>query len=44
MSIFKAYDIRGIYPEELNEGIAEKIGNCFAQIIEGKNILVSMDM
>ena len=23
--IFKAYDIRGIYPEQLNEEIAEKI-------------------
>ena len=44
MSIFKAYDIRGIYPDELNEVIAKKIGNCFAQIIEGKNILVSRDM
>ena len=24
--IFKAYDIRGIYPEQLNEEMAEKIG------------------
>ena len=44
MSIFKAYDIRGIYPEELNEEIAKTIGNCFAQIIDGKTILVSRDM
>lgn len=26
MSIFKAYDIRGIYPDELDETIAQKIG------------------
>lgn len=44
MSIFKAYDIRGIYPEEFDEGIAKKIGNCFSQIVDGKNILVSRDM
>ena len=24
--IYKAYDIRGIYPEQLNEEIAEQIG------------------
>jgi phosphomannomutase len=44
MSIFKAYDIRGIYPGELDERIARKIGNCFAQIIEGKRIVTSRDM
>ena len=44
VSIFKAYDIRGIYPEEFDEGIAKKIGNCFSQIVDGKNILVSRDM
>lgn len=44
MSIFKAYDIRGIYPDELDEKLAKKIGNCFAQIVDGENILVSRDM
>ncbi|MCK4234649.1 phosphomannomutase/phosphoglucomutase [candidate division WOR-3 bacterium] len=44
MPIFKAYDIRGLYPDELNEVIAKKIGNCFAQIINGNKILVSRDM
>jgi phosphomannomutase len=44
MSIFKAYDIRGIYPTDLNEDIARKIGNCFSQIIQGDIILVSQDM
>jgi len=28
-NIFKAYDIRGIYPEELNEDIAYKVGRAF---------------
>ncbi len=44
MSIFKAYDIRGIYPDELDEEIAHKIGNCFAQIVKGNRILTSRDM
>ncbi|MFH1298437.1 MAG: hypothetical protein ABII07_01295, partial [Patescibacteria group bacterium] len=29
-SIFRTYDIRGIYPEELNEETAYKIGRAFA--------------
>lgn len=32
--IFKAYDIRGIYPEELNEDDSYKIGAAFAQFIK----------
>ncbi|MFA5319432.1 MAG: phosphomannomutase/phosphoglucomutase, partial [Candidatus Paceibacterota bacterium] len=34
MSIFKAYDIRGIYPEEVNEDWAYKIGRSFAVFIQ----------
>ncbi len=29
--IFKAYDVRGLYPEELNEAAAERIGYALAQ-------------
>jgi len=29
-SIFKAYDIRGLYPSELNEDAAREIGRGFA--------------
>src|SRR3989344_4924925 len=32
-SIFRAYDIRGIYPEEINEKTAYKIGRAFATYI-----------
>jgi phosphomannomutase len=32
--IFKAYDIRGIYPEEINEEAAYKIGAAFAVFIK----------
>lgn len=33
-SIFKAYDVRGTYPDQINEGIAYKIGRAFGQIIK----------
>lgn len=35
-NIFRAYDIRGIYPAELNEGIAFKLGAAFGTINPGK--------
>ncbi|MGE0432921.1 MAG: phosphomannomutase/phosphoglucomutase [Planctomycetota bacterium] len=33
MSIFKAYDVRGIVPDQLNAGLARKIGLAFASFI-----------
>ena len=33
MSIFKAYDIRGIVPDQLDTSLAEKIGRVFANFI-----------
>ncbi|HHD92556.1 MAG TPA: phosphomannomutase/phosphoglucomutase [Candidatus Portnoybacteria bacterium] len=36
MSIFKAYDIRGIYPDELNEEIAQKIGRAIVLFFKQK--------
>lgn len=32
--IYKAYDIRGIYPDELNEDIAYRTGRAFAEFIK----------
>ena len=43
MSIFKAYDIRGIYGKELNEELAYKIGQAAAQLFNS-DILVGYDM
>ena len=42
--IFKAYDIRGIYPEQLNETIAEKIGRAFVTFTGAKKVVVGRDM
>jgi phosphomannomutase len=42
--IFKAYDIRGSYPDELNENIAFKIGAAFVNLLKVHNIVVGRDM
>lgn len=43
MSIFKAYDIRGIYGTELTDEIAEKIGSAVVRFTKAKNIVVGYD-
>jgi phosphomannomutase len=42
--IFKAYDIRGSYPNEVNEDIAQRIGAAFPQLLSGQNIVLARDM
>ncbi|MDQ4095821.1 MAG: phosphomannomutase/phosphoglucomutase [Actinomycetota bacterium] len=42
--IFKAYDIRGVYPTELDEDIARRIGGGFARFVGGARIAVGRDM
>jgi phosphomannomutase len=42
--IFKAYDIRGIYPDELNEQIAYKIGRAFATLLNPNQVIIGRDM
>jgi phosphomannomutase/phosphoglucomutase len=44
MSIFKAYDIRGIYGKELTNEIAEKIAKAFVNLLHSKNTVVGMDV
>jgi phosphomannomutase len=43
---FKAYDIRGLYPQELNEALAYQTGNATAQVLKltGKRYTVGRDM
>ena len=48
-SIFKAYDIRGIYPSQLDEDFAYNLGRGYASFIlkenpKAKNIVVGSDM
>ncbi|MEJ2704895.1 MAG: phosphomannomutase/phosphoglucomutase, partial [Sedimentisphaerales bacterium] len=42
--IFKAYDIRGSYPDEVNEDVAQRIGAAFPQLLSGRNIVLARDM
>jgi phosphomannomutase len=43
-AIFKAYDVRGLYPEELDEALARKIGNAFAHFTGAQQVIVGHDM
>lgn len=44
-SIFKAYDIRGIYPDTVNEDIAYKIGFAYVKLFKPKGqVLVGNDV
>ncbi len=43
-NIFRAYDIRGAYPEELNEGLARKIGGAYVRYLKARTIVVGRDM
>lgn len=44
MSIFKAYDVRGVYPSELDEKLAYKIGRAFVSFLKIGKVAVSQDM
>jgi phosphomannomutase len=41
---FKAYDIRGKVPEELNEEMAYRIGRAFVDIFKAKKVVVGNDI
>jgi len=42
-NVFHDYDIRGIYPEEINEDLAFKIGNAIAVYLKADQIIVGED-
>ncbi len=48
--IFKAYDVRGVYPTEINEEICRRIGLAFQHVLaaedgdHGRQVVVSRDM
>jgi phosphomannomutase len=43
-AIFKAYDVRGIYPDEFDEDTAYRIGGAFAEFAGAGSVLVGRDM
>jgi phosphomannomutase len=42
--IFKAYDVRGTYPDEIDEDAAYRIGGSFSRFADANTILVGRDM
>lgn len=43
-TIFKAYDIRGLYPEEIDEAVARRVGNAFVRFTAASTVVVGHDM
>lgn len=44
MGIFKAYDIRGVYPDEIDEELAERIGRAAAALLRAKRVVIGRDV
>jgi phosphomannomutase len=44
ITCFKAYDVRGRVPDQLNEDIARQIGQAFAVVIKPKKVVVGHDI
>ena len=43
-TVFKAYDVRGLYPGEIDERLTEQIGRAFVAHLKARRIVVSRDM
>jgi phosphomannomutase len=42
-SIFKSYDIRGVYPETINEETVKQIGQAFVNLFNLKKVVIGVD-
>jgi len=42
-AIFKAYDVRGVYPDEIDETVARRVGNVFVGFTGAGRVLVGRD-
>lgn len=42
--IFKAYDIRGLYPQEIDKELVYKIGRAFVTFLDVKEVVIGRDM
>jgi phosphomannomutase len=43
-TIFKAYDVRGVYPDEIDESVAKRVGNAFVRFTGASTVVVGHDM
>ncbi len=44
LTCFKAYDIRGRLPDELNEDVAYRVGRAYAEFLKPKRVVVGHDI
>ena len=44
LSAFKAYDVRGRIPDEINEDLARDIGRAYAAFVQPKRVVVGRDI
>jgi phosphomannomutase len=44
LTCFKAYDIRGRIPDELNEGLAYRIGRAYTALLQPRRVAVGHDV
>ena len=42
--VFKAYDVRGVYPDQLDEELAERVGRAFVALTGAPTLAVGQDM
>ena len=43
LTCFKAYDVRGRVPEDLDEAVAYRIGRAYAAFLQPKTVAVGRD-
>jgi phosphomannomutase len=43
-AVFKAYDVRGTYPDQIDEQLARAVGSAFATFVATSRIVVARDM
>jgi phosphomannomutase len=43
-AIFKAYDVRGIYPDQLDEEVAHRVGRALVELTSAPRVAVARDM
>jgi len=44
ITCFKAYDVRGRVPDQLNEDIARRIGRAYAEVVQPRQVVVGHDI
>lgn len=43
-AIFKAYDVRGVYPDQIDERLARAVGSAFATFTKAPRVVIARDM